>query len=145
MTHTLAEVLALYRRPLLELVADASQVHRQNHPTNEVQLCTLLSVKTGACSEDCAYCPQSARYDTHVEPERLLSVEAVLGEARAAKARGATRFCMGAAWREPKDGPQFDQVLEMVSGVKALGLEACCTLGMLSERQAKSLKEAGLD
>ncbi len=145
MTTTLAEVQALYRRPLLELVSDASQVHRKHHPSNEVQLCSLLSVKTGACSEDCAYCPQSARHDTGVEAERLMSVDAVLAEAQAAKDRGATRFCMGAAWREPKDGPQFEQVLLMVRGVKALGIEACCTLGMVSERQAVALKEAGLD
>lgn len=145
MAHAPSDVLALYRRPLLELVSDASQVHRKHHPENAVQLCTLLSLKTGACSEDCAYCPQSARYDTHVEPQRLMAVDAVLAEAQAAKDRGATRFCMGAAWREPKDGPQFEQVLDMVRGVKALGMEACATLGMLSERQAAALKAAGLD
>jgi biotin synthase len=142
---TPAEVLAIYRRPLLDLVHAASEVHRKHHPPSQVQLCTLLSVKTGGCSEDCAYCPQAARYDTEVGAERLLDVEEVLGHAKAAASAGATRFCMGAAWREVKDGPAFEQVLQMVRGVKQLGLEACCTLGMLSDGQAQKLKEAGLD
>jgi len=145
MAISLNEVSALYRRPLLDLVSEASRVHREHQPANAVQLCTLLSVKTGGCPEDCAYCPQAARYDTDVDAERLMPVDAVLHEAQAAKERGATRFCMGAAWRGPKDGPDFDRVLEMVRGVKALGLEACCTLGMISERQAQALKAAGLD
>jgi biotin synthase len=145
MAISLNEVSALYRRPLLDLVSEASRVHREHQPSNAVQLCTLLSVKTGGCPEDCAYCPQAARYDTAVDAGRLMPVDEVLQEARVAKERGATRFCMGAAWRGPKDGPDFNRVLEMVRGVKALGLEACCTLGMLSERQAIALKQAGLD
>jgi biotin synthase len=141
----LEEVLDLFKRPLLDLVFEARAVHQRNHQNDAVQLCTLLSIKTGACSEDCAYCPQSARYDTGVDVERLMDVEAVLAEADAARAKGATRFCMGAAWREVKDGPAFDRVLAMVRGVKALGLEACCTLGMLTDSQAQALHEAGLD
>ena len=142
---TRAVVRALYDRPLFVLVDEARAVHRAQHPDNEVQLCTLLSVKTGGCPEDCAYCPQSSRYDTGVGPERMLDVGEVLESARRAKAAGSTRFCMGAAWREVKDGPAFERVLEMVRGVKALGLEACVTLGMLDEGQAARLKEAGLD
>ncbi len=145
MAISLNEVSALYRRRRLDLVSEASRVHREHQPPNAVQLCTLLSVKTGGCSEDCAYCPQAARYDTDVDAARLMPVDEVLQEARVAKERGATRFCMGAAWRSPKDGPDFDRVLEMVRGVKALGLEACCTLGMLSAGQARALKVAGLD
>jgi biotin synthase len=110
-----------------------------------VQLCTLLSVKTGGCPEDCAYCPQSSHYETEVGPEKMLDVPAVLAAAKTAREHGSTRFCMGAAWREVKDGPAFDRVVDMVRGVKALGLEACCTLGMLTEDQAQRLKEAGLD
>jgi biotin synthase len=142
---TVAEVFSLYQRPLLELVHDAQEVHRRNHPPSAVQLCTLLSVKTGGCPEDCAYCPQSAHYQTGVQAERLLDVDEVLRQARAAVEAGASRFCMGAAWREVKEGPAFEQVLEMVRGVKRLGLQACCTLGMLTEGQALALREAGLD
>jgi biotin synthase len=142
---TAAEALAVYSQPLLELVHQAATVHRAHHPPSSVRLCTLLSVKTGGCSEDCAYCPQAARYDTAVGAERLLDVEEVLGHAKAAAEAGSTRFCMGAAWREVKDGPAFDRVLAMVRGVKELGLEACCTLGMLTDGQARALKEAGLD
>jgi biotin synthase len=142
---TLAEIRRLHDLPLLELLHQAQGVHRAYHPHNQVQLCTLLSVKTGACPEDCAYCPQSSHYETHVEPERLLDLEEVLETARRAKAAGATRFCMGAAWREVKDGPQFDKVLHMVKEVKALGLETCTTLGMVTREQADRLKEAGLD
>ena len=142
---TVAEIRAIHDLPLLELLHRAQSVHREHHPKNQVQLCTLLSVKTGACPEDCAYCPQSARHQTSVEPEKLLDVDEVLGAARRAKDAGATRFCMGAAWREVKDGPQFDRVLAMVRGVKSLGLEACTTLGMLTPMQAQRLKEAGLD
>jgi biotin synthase len=138
-------VRALYDRPLLPLIDEARSVHRQHHTDNEVQLCTLLSVKTGGCAEDCAYCPQSSHYETNVGPEKMLDVEDVLASARRAKALGSTRFCMGAAWREVKDGPAFERVLEMVRGVKELGLEACVTLGMLTEDQAKRLGEAGLD
>jgi len=141
---TPGEVRALYDLPLLDLVHRAQTVHRATFPSGEVQLCSLLSVKTGGCPEDCGYCPQSARYDTGVEAKRLLAVEEVLTTARQARAAGATRFCMGAAWREPKEGPQFEAVLEMVRGVRALGLEACCTLGMLTDAQARRLKDAGL-
>ena len=141
---TLAEVRALYELPLLELVHRAQSVHRSVFTENTVQLCSLLSVKTGGCPEDCAYCPQAARYDTGVKAEKLMPVPQVLESAEKARAAGATRFCMGAAWREVKDGPQFDQVVEMVKGVRALGMEACVTLGMLSEGQARRLKEAGL-
>jgi biotin synthase len=139
------EVRALYDQPLLPLLDEARRVHRAHHPDNEVQLCTLLSVKTGGCPEDCAYCPQSSHYETPVGPEKMLDIEHVLARARRAKELGSTRFCMGAAWREVKDGPAFDRIVEMVKGVKALGLEACVTLGMLNEEQAKRLAEAGLD
>ncbi len=138
------EVRALYDLPLLELVYRAQTAHREYFGDNAVQLCSLLSVKTGGCPEDCAYCPQAARYQTGVKAEKLMPVNEVLESAQAARAAGATRFCMGAAWREVKDGPQFDDVLDMVRGVRALGLEACCTLGMLSDSQAQRLKDAGL-
>jgi biotin synthase len=141
---TLDAVAALYDQPLLDLVFRAAEVHRTHNDPREVQLCQLASIKTGACAEDCAYCPQSARYDTFVEPEKLMQVQAVLDSAREARERGASRFCMGAAWREVKDGKAFDRILEMVRGVRALGMEACCTLGMLTEDQARRLKEAGL-
>ena len=139
------EVRALYDRPLLLLIDDARKVHLAHHPDNEVQLCTLLSVKTGGCPEDCGYCSQSSHHESKVEPQKMLDVNAVIASAKRAKEMGSTRFCMGAAWREVKDGPAFDRVLEMVKGVKGLGLEACVTLGMLTEDQAKRLKEAGLD
>ncbi len=138
-------VRALYDRPLFALIDEARAVHRATQPEQEVQLCTLLSVKTGGCPEDCAYCPQSSHYETEVGPEKMLSVDDVLSAARRAREQGSTRFCMGAAWREVKDGPAFDRVLDMVRGVKELGLEACVTLGMVSEPQARQLKEAGLD
>ncbi|HEX6272521.1 MAG TPA: biotin synthase BioB [Polyangiaceae bacterium] len=141
----LPEVRAIHDAPLFELVDRARAVHLQFHPKSEVQLCTLLSVKTGGCAEDCAYCPQSSHYETGVKGEALLPLDDVIQAARAAKERGATRFCMGAAWREPKDGPIFDRVLEMVRGVKDMGLEACLTAGMLSDSQAVRLKDAGLD
>jgi biotin synthase len=138
-------VRALYNRPLFALLDEARAVHRGSFPEYEVQLCTLLSVKTGGCPEDCSYCPQSSHYATGASPERMLDVEDVLAAARQAKENGSTRFCMGAAWREVKDGPAFDRVIAMVRGVKNLGLEACVTLGMLSETQAHRLKQAGLD
>jgi len=141
---TLPEVRAIHDLPLLELVYRAQTVHRATFGDPKVQLCSLLSIKTGGCPEDCAYCPQAARYHTGVQAERLMETGDVLDAARRARAAGATRFCMGAAWREVKDGPQFDRVLEMVRGVRAMGIEACVTLGMLSNEQARRLKEAGL-
>jgi biotin synthase len=138
------EVLALFDLPFPEVMARAGAVHRANFDPCEVQVSTLLSVKTGGCPEDCAYCPQSARYDTGLKAQKLLPVDEVLAQARQAQAAGATRFCMGAAWRAPKD-KDVAQVAEMVSAVKALGLETCATLGMLSGPQAATLKGAGLD
>jgi biotin synthase len=138
------EIALLYDLPFPELVYRAQQVHRAHHDPLKVQLCTLLSVKTGGCPEDCAYCPQSVRYETGVAAEDLLDLDAVLAAARQARAGGSTRFCMGAAWRRVKDGEEFDRVLEMVRGVRELGLEACCTLGMLSREQAERLAAAGL-
>ena len=139
-----AEVAALYRKPLLELVFEAAIVHRAHHNPAEVQCATLLSIKTGACAEDCKYCSQSARYETGLEREKLLDADSVERAARAAQAAGADRFCMGAAWREPKDR-DMDKIEEMVSKVKALGLETCATLGMLTPEQARRLAVAGLD
>jgi biotin synthase len=130
--------------PFPDLMFRAQSVHRQNFDATEVQISTLLSIKTGGCPEDCAYCPQSARYDTGVAAEKLMALDAVLAEARAAKTAGASRFCMGAAWREPKDR-DLDTVCGMVAGVKALGLETCATLGMLNAAQARRLKQSGLD
>ncbi len=141
---TRADVAAIYHSPLLDLVYRAATVHREHHAPGEVQLCTLLSVKTGGCPEDCAYCPQAARYHTGIDRHGLLKLDAVLEAAREAREAGSTRFCMGAAWREVRDNRHFDEVLEMVSGVRDLGLEVCCTLGMLTESQAQRLKEAGL-
>ena len=138
------EVMALFELPFSELVFRAQSTHRQHFDPAALQLSTLLSVKTGGCPEDCAYCPQAARYHTGVKAERLMETGDVLEAARHARAAGATRFCMGAAWREVKDGLQFDRVLEMVRGVRALGMEACVTLGMLSDEQARRLKKAGL-
>jgi biotin synthase len=138
-------VRSLHDRPLFALLDEARAVHREHHPDQQVQLCTLLSVKTGGCPEDCAYCPQSSHYATDVGPEKMLDVDEVLRAARRARENGSTRFCMGAAWREVKDGPAFERVLTMVRGVKQLGMEACVTLGMLTESQAVRLKEAGLD
>jgi len=140
----LTEIAALYTAPLPDLIFRAQVAHRAYHQTNEVQGCVLLSIKTGGCPEDCAYCPQSARYKTGVNREALLSVSEALRSAESAKTQGATRFCMGAAWRDIPQGEQFERVLEMVRGVRALGLEACCTLGMLTDEQAVALAEAGL-
>ena len=142
---TITELRSLYNQPLLELIAQASDVHRQYRGYGEIQRCALLSIKTGGCPEDCAYCPQSAHYATPVTRQALLTVEEVRQAAEQAKAAGATRFCMGAAWRSPpKEGPEFERVLEMVRTVRSLGLEACVTLGMLTANQARRLKEAGL-
>lgn len=141
---TREEIEALFALPFADLVFEAARVHRENFNPNEVQVATLLSIKTGACPEDCAYCPQSVRYDTGLEREALMAVDKVVAEARKARANGASRFCMGAAWRSPKDR-QLDVVIEMVKAVKAEGLETCCTLGMLTAEQAARLAEAGLD
>ena len=141
---TLDEVLALYEMPLMDLVCRAQQVHRENFDANAIQRSTLLSVKTGGCSEDCSYCSQSARYDTDLARERLMPIDEVVAAAKVAKEKGASRFCMGAAWRGPKDN-DLDKVLEMVREVKALGMQTCVTLGMLKDGQAGKLKEAGLD
>ena len=140
-----ADVRALYDRPLFALLDEARAVHKAHHADGQVQLCTLLSVKTGGCQEDCGYCSQSSHHSTDVGPEKMLDVDEVLAAARRAREQGSTRFCMGAAWREVKDGPAFERVLTMVRGVKALGMEACVTLGMLTDAQAAKLKEAGLD
>jgi biotin synthase len=141
---TREDVRALFQLPFPELIHRAASVHRQHFDPIEVQISTLLSIKTGGCPEDCAYCPQSAQYDTGVKAEKLMQVEKVLAEARAAKAAGATRFCMGAAWRSPKDR-DLDTVCAMIEGVKALGMESCVTLGMLTPDQALRLKGSGLD
>jgi biotin synthase len=141
---TLGEVRALHALPFVDLIHRAQTVHRAHFDPNQVQVSTLLSIKTGACPEDCAYCPQSIRHDTGLEREALLEPAAVVARARAAKAAGATRFCMGAAWRSPKQR-DLDKVVEMVGGVAALGLETCATLGMLTPAQARRLKQAGLD
>ena len=138
------KVEALFDLPFADLMHRAQTIHREHHDPNKVQLSTLLSIKTGGCSEDCGYCPQAARYHTGVENEAMLDVEAVVSAAKLAKQNGASRFCMGAAWRGPKQR-DLDPVLDMVREVKALGLETCCTLGMLKEGQAEQLKEAGLD
>ena len=141
---TIDYLTQLHDTPLLDLIHQAATVHRQHHNAAEIQLCTLLSIKTGGCPEDCAYCPQAARYQTGVNKHKLLDVDQVLNEAKKAKSEGSTRFCMGAAFREVKDNQDFEDILTMVKGVKSLGLEACCTLGMLTQHQALRLKEAGL-
>jgi len=141
---TLEEVHSIYNTPLLELIHTASNIHHEYNDTAEVQVCTLLSIKTGGCSEDCAYCPQAARYSTGVNVQALMKKEEVLAYAQKAKDAGSTRFCMGAAWREVRDNKDFDRVLDMVKGVNEMGMEVCCTLGMLTETQAQKLAEAGL-
>lgn len=141
---TREEIATIYHSPVLDLIYRAATVHREYNDPQEVQVCTLLSVKTGGCPEDCAYCPQAARYHTDVKVQKLLPTEEVLEAAKQAKESGSTRFCMGAAWREVRDNRDFDRVLDMVKGVNAIGLEVCCTLGMLTESQAEKLKEAGL-
>lgn len=141
---TKEELLDLYNKPLLELIYEAASVHRAWHKANEVQISTLLSVKTGGCPEDCSYCGQAARYHTDIKVQALLPAETVINHAKKAKDSGASRFCMAAAWREVRDNSDFDRILDMVKGVNALGLEVCCTLGMLSEAQARRLQEAGL-
>ena len=144
MQKTLEEVRALYKRPLLDLIYDAATVHRQHHDHHEMQMCTLLSIKTGGCMEDCKYCSQSIHNNADLEKEILMKTDEVLEQARKAKEAGSTRFCMGAAWPRVLDGRAFDRVCDMVKGVSDMGMEACCTLGMLTEDQAVKLKEAGL-
>ncbi len=141
---TKEEILNIYDKPLMELLYEAATVHRKYHNPNEVQVSTLLSIKTGGCPEDCGYCPQAARYHTNIEGNDLMSVSQVKAQALRAKASGSSRVCMGAAWRNVKDGPEFDSVLEMVRTINKLDMEVCCTLGMVTENQAKRLAEAGL-
>ena len=141
---TIEEIKEIYNSPLLDLIYRAASAHRQYNNTGEVQVCTLLSIKTGGCSEDCAYCPQAARYNTGVDVHALMQKDQVLEYAAKAKAAGSTRFCMGAAWREVRDNRDFDRVIDMVKGVNEMGMEVCCTLGMLTEPQAQKLAEAGL-
>ena len=144
MSTSVEQVLELYELPMNELMARAAAVHRENFPEGDIELATLLSIKTGGCPEDCGYCPQAARYQTDVKATKMMDVEEVLEAARAAKEAGSNRFCMGAAWREPKDR-DIEKVVAMIKGVKDLGLETCATLGMLAPEQAKALGEAGLD
>lgn len=143
-TYSKSEVADLYSRPLLDLIYEAAGVHRANHDPQDMQMCTLLSIKTGGCVEDCSYCSQSIHNNADLEKEILMKTDEVLEEARKAKEAGSTRFCMGAAWRDVKDGRAFDRVLDMVKGVSDMDMEVCCTLGMLNEEQAVRLKEAGL-
>lgn len=142
--QTKEQLVELYNKPLLELVFEAATIHRQYHNPREVQMSSLLSIKTGGCAEDCGYCPQAARYHTDVEAQKLMTVESVIEQAKNAKANGSSRLCMGAAWREVRDNKDFDNVIEMVQSVNDLGMEVCCTLGMMNEEQAKRLKNAGL-
>lgn len=141
---TTQEIVEIYHKPLLELVFEAASVHRQHHNPNQVQISSLISIKTGNCSEDCGYCPQAARYKTSIETHDLMSVQQVKAQALRAKASGSSRVCLGAAWRNVKDNEEFEQVLEMVREITKLDMEVCCTLGMLTENQAKRLEEAGL-
>jgi len=141
---TLAEFQGIYRLPLMDLIFKAGSVHRQHHDTADIQRCALLSIKTGGCAEDCGYCAQSAHFKTDVQPTPLMNLDEVREKAVKAKEMGATRFCMGTAWREPKDGPQFDRILDMVRLVRDLDMEACVTLGMLTDHQAERLAQAGL-
>ncbi len=141
---TKAEILEIYNKPMMELLYEAATVHRKHHDPNKVQVSTLLSIKTGGCPEDCGYCPQAARYHTDIEGNDLMSVSQVKAQALRAKASGSSRVCMGAAWRNVKDGEEFDNVLEMVRTINKLDMEVCCTLGMVTENQAQRLAEAGL-
>ncbi|MGL2992748.1 biotin synthase BioB [Flavobacterium sp. TSSA_36] len=141
---TREEIIAIYNKPLMDLLYEAATIHRTHHDPNVVQVSTLLSIKTGGCSEDCGYCPQAARYHTDIEGNDLMTVSQVKAQALRAKSGGSSRVCMGAAWRNVKDGPEFDQVLEMVRTINKLDMEVCCTLGMITENQAKRLAEAGL-
>lgn len=143
-TWTKEEILAIYNKPLMDLLFDAATIHRVHHDPNTVQVSTLLSIKTGGCPEDCGYCPQAARYHTDIKGNDLMSVQQVKAQALRAKSSGSSRVCMGAAWRNVKDGEEFDQVLEMVRTINKLEMEVCCTLGMITENQAQRLAEAGL-
>ncbi len=143
-TWTKDEILAVYNTPLLDLIHRAATIHRENNDYSEVQVSSLLSIKTGGCSEDCGYCPQAARYHTDVEVHALMKLDEVTSAAEKAKSGGASRLCMGAAWREVRDNKDFDRVLEMVKAVNAMDMEVCCTLGMLTETQAQKLADAGL-
>jgi biotin synthase len=138
------EIEQIYYQPILDLIFEGASVHRKYHKPNEIQVCTLLSVKTGGCPEDCAYCPQSVKYQTGLDVHKLMNPQEVIETAKEAKANGSTRFCMGAAWREVRDNKDFDKILEMIQGVNELGLEVCCTLGMVTEEQAIKMKKAGL-
>ena len=141
---TLDQVREIYNRPLIDLISDAVKVHREYHNPRELQISTLINIKSGGCPEDCAYCPQAARYSTKVNSTGLMTVDEVMTKAQQAKDSGSSRVCMGAAWRNVKDGPEFDQVLDMVRGINTLDMEVCCTLGMVTERQAERLADAGL-
>ena len=141
---TKEEIIALYKKPMMDLLYEAATIHRVNHDPNVVQVSTLLSIKTGGCPEDCGYCPQAARYHTKISTNDLMSVDEVKAQALSAKSSGSSRVCMGAAWRNVKDGPDFEQVLEMVRTINKLDMEVCCTLGMITENQAHRLAEAGL-
>ncbi len=142
--HSIQSLSDIYNQPLFDLINQAQQVHRANHTPNEVQVSSLISIKTGGCPEDCSYCPQAARYNTGVKVHKLMEVEEVMDIAKNAQSGGASRLCMGAAWREVRDNRDFDKVLDMVKGVNSLGMEVCATLGMLTESQAEKLAEAGL-
>lgn len=142
--NTKEALLELYNKPLLELVFEAATIHRKYHNPREVQMSSLLNIKSGGCPEDCGYCPQAARYHTDVDTHKLMTVESVIEQAKNAKENGSSRLCMGAAWREVRDNRDFDRVVEMVQAVNNLGMEVCCTLGMMNEEQAKRLKDAGL-
>lgn len=141
---TFVEIESIYKTPLLELIHQASIVHRKNHKPSEVQVSSLINIKTGGCPEDCKYCPQSSHYQTFVEAQPLMEVDEVLKIAKHAISKGASRICLGAAWREVRDNKQFDQIIEMIKSIHAMGAEVCCTLGMLQDHQAKRLADAGL-
>ncbi len=138
------QVSDIYNLPFLELIFKAQQIHRENQPINKVQLCTLSNIKSGNCPEDCKYCPQSSRYNTDIDKYKLLSIDEILEQAKQAKKNGATRFCMGAAWRNAPDNDEFENILKIVEEVSKLNVEVCCTLGMLAQEQAYKLKDAGL-
>ena len=143
-TYTKEEILEIYNKPLMELIFEAAQVHREFHDASKIQVSTLISIKTGGCPEDCGYCPQAARYHTDIEKNELLPYETVYALAKKAKDNGSSRVCMGAAWRNVDEGEDFENVLKMVRGISDLDMEVCCTLGMITESQASRLADAGL-